>query len=82
MAKYITAVHEEQGTITRVKVEVSIEDRQTVVENIEVGRQEYYTRPPQGAGARVHVVRRGAQHFISTDPNEMKRDNLGNLPRF
>ena len=83
MTKYITQVHFQKGDITKVKLETGdVEPRATVVAAIEA-RQDYLTKPASPAtGAKVHVVKHTSGKFISTDPNEKKSDNLGNLPGF
>ncbi len=33
-------------------------------------------------GEEVRIIKVGASEFITTDPNETKKDNLGKLPEF
>lgn len=60
--------------------------RQNVVDSIEDGNQ-HYTVPPDGDGGytwgdEVEIIRIDKEKFLRTDGNDVKEDNLGNLPEF
>lgn len=60
--------------------------RQTVVNSIEAGEQ-HYTVPPKSGGGytwgdEVGVITLDGEKFIRTDGNDIKEDNLGDLPEY
>jgi len=60
--------------------------RQTVANSIESGN-EYYTVPPDGDGGytwgdSVEIIPIDGEKFIRTDGNNVKEDNLGELPEY
>ncbi len=60
-----------------------VKSRPDAVAEIERGI-EYFTKPPDGHGAKIHVVNHYAsgKKFLSTNRDETQRDNLGSLPEF
>ena len=64
----------------------STQSRQTIVSSLNSG-DDYYTVPPDGDGGftwgdEVEVITIDGEDFIRTDGNEVKGDNLENLPEF
>ena len=58
-----------------------IVSRQTVIDNIESGKT-YMTIRGGKQGEHVQIKTKGSEKFITTNPNETTKDNLGELPEF
>ena len=60
--------------------------RECVVERIENGNKWYTCKHKEGKtwikGAEIHVIEIGKEKFIRMDRNNIKSDNLGELPDF
>lgn len=83
MVKYITEVCHGETHIKQVKCsDKSIFTKEEVVDKIDNGEEIFYTKASTDDTALVDTFKCGRTRCLRTDPDETKKDNLGNLPTF